>query len=620
MSSPTGSPGGRAGRVPVIRAVDLSKVYRLYSRPQARFLDMLGLLRERPGAFTTHTALDHLNLEIGRGERVALIGRNGAGKSTFLKLATQVTQPTSGRIEVSGRAHALLEIGTGFHPDFTGRQNVVSHLAHLGLDRDEIEQRVREIVEFAELEEYIDQPLKTYSTGMGVRLMFAASTALSPELLVLDEVLGVGDAYFAHKSHERIREMCSTEETTVLLVSHDVYAASRICDRMVWLEAGKVAMDGSASEVIEAYEDSIRQQEERRLRARNRQRLAELTKGTPRSYLRLEIHARNNEPPPCPVSFGSIRFIRGDETIAELPLLEEHFEPSTESHMEREGSNWGGISEWNGRRVRIMQPFGSPFHKVAGVFAIDGAIDDAMLTEYAAEIEYGSDLPCDLVVRVFIDGRELLLGALPPSAGSWTRELLPLHPPETVGAIRVPGSELNRSGTFGTGAVRVDDVRLCDPAGREMSWLRHGDAVRIRAAFRIVDPALEENAQVLVAIHREGVLDVCRFFAPSVHLSARSRSSGVLNIDVSRLPLVEGSYALTFMIACADYYEKDQAIFYSLNPGVLVCLPRVLEFKIGRARPWERGTLSVFEVRCDVEDRPARSLGAESDSFDTKEF
>ena len=595
----------------VIRAVDLVKVYRLYARPHFRFLDMLGLLRERPGAFTTHTAIDRMNLEIRRGERVALIGRNGAGKSTFLKLATQVTRPTSGRIEVSGRAHALLEIGTGFHPDLTGRQNVVSHLSYLGLDRGEIERRLTEIVAFAELEEYIDQPLKTYSTGMGVRLMFATSTSLSPELLVLDEVLGVGDAYFAHKSYERIRTLCSSEGTTVLLVSHDVYAASKICERMIWLEAGSVAMDGSASEVIDAYEDSIRQQEERRLRARNRQRLTELAGASTRPRLGVEIHALHNQPPPGPVFFSAIRLVRGGDVLSELPLLEGRFGAAMESHLEKEGSNWGPVAEWKGRLGRPIQPFGSPFHKVAGVFMPADPIAFDGEPGYGVDLEYGSDEPCDLVVRLFLGNREIHLGTLPSSQGSWTRHLLPVTTSGSDAHAHVPGSELNRDGAFGTGAVRIEDLRICDAAGHEISCLKHGEPAQLLFSYRLLDPALQEDAGILVVIHRDGVQDVCRFFAPCVTLNAKTRSSGILRLEIPPFPLVEGSYTLTLMITRAGYWNEQQALFYTINPGVLVCLSRAFEFKVDRGRPHERGTVAVFEVRCELLDDTKPTPGGE---------
>ena len=152
---------------------------------------MFGLLGKKGGSYTEHTALDGISLDIRRGEKVAFIGRNGAGKSTLLKLITKVIEPTAGTLQVEGKVHALLQIGTGFHPDFTGRENVLAYLAQLGVTGREADRKYAQIVEFAELEEYIGQPVKTYSSGMAVRLMFSTATAITPELLVLDEVLGV---------------------------------------------------------------------------------------------------------------------------------------------------------------------------------------------------------------------------------------------------------------------------------------------------------------------------------------------------------------------------------------------------------------------------------------------
>ena len=244
----------------VIQTRDLRKIYRLYAGAGYRFLDMFGMLGNRPGAYTEHAALDGISLDIRKGEKVAFIGRNGAGKSTLLKLFTKVIEPTSGTLEVKGKAHALLQIGSGFHPDFTGRENVYAYLAQLGVAGREADRKYAEIVEFAELEEYIGQPVKTYSSGMAVRLMFSTSTAITPDLLVLDEILGVGDAYFANKSYSRIRELCDRDGTTLLLVTHDIYSALNICTRLVWIDRGRVLMDDAGPVVIKAYEDSIRQQ------------------------------------------------------------------------------------------------------------------------------------------------------------------------------------------------------------------------------------------------------------------------------------------------------------------------------------------------------------------------
>src|SRR5262245_5464254 len=287
-----------------IRATGLKKIYRLYAKPAYRFLDMFGMLGDKPGAFTEHSALDDVNLEVRRGEKVAVIGRNGAGKSTFLKLVTKVIQPTAGSMDVKGDVHALLQIGTGFHPDFTGRQNVYAYLAQLGVTGADADRRCADAIAFAELEEYIDQPVKTYSTGMAMRLMFSASTAISPDLLVLDEVLGVGDAYFAQKSYDRMRELCERHDATLLLVTHDVYSAVRMCDRVIWFDRGRILMDGDGPTVVKAYEDSIRQQEEHRLRIKKQQRMRELQAASGRaaasaaSHVVLEVASADGRPQP----------------------------------------------------------------------------------------------------------------------------------------------------------------------------------------------------------------------------------------------------------------------------------------------------------------------------------
>src|SRR5215471_12900924 len=191
----------------VVRLTDVGKQYRLYRKPLYRFLDLFGLCPPSSTYYTTHQALEAVNVSVARGEKVAIIGRNGAGKSTLLKIIANLVQPTTGSVEVGGRISNLLQIGTGFHPDFTGRQNVFASLAHQGIVGERAARLFEEIVAFADIAEYIDQPMKTYSTGMCSRLMFSSSIVITPDILIVDEILGVGDAYFAHKSFTRMRDL-----------------------------------------------------------------------------------------------------------------------------------------------------------------------------------------------------------------------------------------------------------------------------------------------------------------------------------------------------------------------------------------------------------------------------
>ena len=197
-------------------------------------------------------ALKDANFEIERGEVVGIIGRNGAGKSTLLKILSRITEPTTGRVEIRGRVASLLEVGTGFHPELTGRENIYLNGAILGMSSAEIRRKFEEIVAFAEVEKFLDTPVKRYSSGMYVRLAFAVAAHLEPEILVVDEVLAVGDAAFQQKCLGKTKDF-SKAGTTVLMVSHNMGFIREVCNRAILLHAGEVSRDGACSETVSAY-------------------------------------------------------------------------------------------------------------------------------------------------------------------------------------------------------------------------------------------------------------------------------------------------------------------------------------------------------------------------------
>ena len=228
----------------------LGKAYRQYASRWARLAEWV-----LPGHKPRHRlnwVLQDVSFAVEPGEAIGIIGINGAGKSTLLKLIVGTTQPTAGSVAVHGRVAALLELGMGFHPDFTGRQNVWIAGQLLGLSVETIGRLMPEIESFAEIGEYIDQPVRIYSSGMQMRLAFSVATALRPDVLIVDEALSVGDAYFQHKSFQRIREF-RTQGTTLLIVSHDRQAIQTICDRAVLLNAGSVEMIGAPEAVMDYY-------------------------------------------------------------------------------------------------------------------------------------------------------------------------------------------------------------------------------------------------------------------------------------------------------------------------------------------------------------------------------
>src|SRR5262245_2671284 len=300
-----------------IRLCSVGKVYRLYTQPVYRLLDLFGLCPPGPSYFTEHQALDDVDVEIRRGEKLAIIGRNGAGKSTLLKIITGLIRPSTGTVDVDGRISNLLQIGTGFHPEFTGRQNVFASLAHQGIVGRKASALFDEIVEFAEIVEYIDQPMKTYSTGMCSRLMFSSAVMMTPDILVVDEILGVGDAYFSHKSFERMREMCSQAGTTLLLVTHDIYSALNLCDRFLWIDRGAVRFDGDGKAAISSYEASIKAQEEQRLRSKTSR---DISDGAGPSTVHVLIRSRSGFALPTPLALGAIELVDDEGATTRLPV------------------------------------------------------------------------------------------------------------------------------------------------------------------------------------------------------------------------------------------------------------------------------------------------------------
>jgi ABC-type polysaccharide/polyol phosphate transport system ATPase subunit len=209
-------------------------------------------------------ALRDVSVRLGRGESLALVGPNGAGKTTILKLLANITKPTAGRVEVKGRLSALIELGAGFHPDLTGRDNAFLNGAILGIGRKELQKRFDEIVDFSGLERFIDTPVKRYSSGMVVRLGFAVAACIDPEVLLVDEVLAVGDAAFSQKCLARIRDLIA-RGTTIVFVSHNLYLVKAVCTQGLYMRQGRVVLAGPVDRVLEAYERDLHQERASRL-------------------------------------------------------------------------------------------------------------------------------------------------------------------------------------------------------------------------------------------------------------------------------------------------------------------------------------------------------------------
>ena len=238
-----------------IRIADVKKVYDVYENRREMFWRTLGFGKKSGGK--TFQALNGVSFDVKRGETMGIIGTNGAGKSTLLKMITGVLEQTEGEIEVNGRVSALLELGAGFRPDYTGRENVYLNGRMMGITRKEMEERVPQILEFADIGDFIDQPVKIYSSGMFARLAFAVAINVEPDILIVDEALSVGDLFFQNKCFKKFEEL-KEKNVTILFVSHDISSVRQMCSRVVWLEHGTIRKLGAADEVCDAYMDQKR--------------------------------------------------------------------------------------------------------------------------------------------------------------------------------------------------------------------------------------------------------------------------------------------------------------------------------------------------------------------------
>ncbi len=233
-----------------IEVENVTKSFKLYYDKPSTLKERLVFWNKKKAE--ERVILDDISLNIKKGETVALIGINGSGKSTLLKMMTKIIYPTKGKIITHGKLTSLLELGAGFHPDFTGRENIYFNASIFGLTKSEIDKRLNDIIAFSELGELIDSPVRTYSSGQYMRLAFSVAINVDAEILLIDEILGVGDQHFQEKCFEKLEELRDSEKT-IVIVSHSLDSLKKLCQRAIWIQEGKIKMDGKTPEVITKY-------------------------------------------------------------------------------------------------------------------------------------------------------------------------------------------------------------------------------------------------------------------------------------------------------------------------------------------------------------------------------
>ncbi len=542
----------------------VSKVYRLYGRPIYRALDLFGLCPRGPAYYTEHAALHDVDIAIGRGEKVAVIGRNGAGKSTMLKIVTGLVRPTGGDVEVHGRISNLLQIGSGFHPDFTGRQNVFASLAHQGIVGRAASRLFDEIVDFAEIEEYVDQPMKTYSTGMCSRLMFSSAIVTEPDILVVDEILGVGDAYFAHKSIERMRDLCGRAGTTLLLVTHDISSAMNLCDRFIWIDRGRVSFDGDGRSAISLYESSVKEQEEQWLRQQNAARLAKAGQGdgADRTLIHVLVRSRTGFAMRRPLPLGEVELVLDDGTRTTLRVAA----GAREWELLPE-SNLGGRETVDGEPARALRPTGSIYHKAEWVVAIPSARGIA-----GGRVRWRYDGDDSAEFRVFgADRRTLLAGELGATRG-WSEATFD----RATGVVQELSAQ--KAIDFGTGRVRITALQFLDAEGREIVRAIHGAPLLVRVRLQISPDLDERRVTFIVGFSRQGSAYLGVVHQPALLLPRCE--CAVIDVRLDPLRLGNGQWYVNVGVGLPNIYESGDLKYFAVDDSWHHLLSGRLELQV----------------------------------------
>ncbi|MDQ0917616.1 ABC transporter ATP-binding protein [Paenibacillus sp. V4I5] len=318
----------------IIRVSNVSKKYKMYKHPTDRLKEALSFRNK--SYHRDFRALDNINFSISRGENVGIIGKNGSGKSTLLKIITGIVQPSTGNVQVYGRVSAILELGAGFNPEYSGIENIYTYGMIMGITKREMQTKIDEIIEFADLGSFINQPVKTYSSGMYARLAFSVAINIDPDLLIVDEALSVGDMGFQHKCMNKMKELID-RGVTVIFVSHDTFAVKSLCSRCIYLEHGNIKADGSAIEVTDIYLMDTRKKiytvESKEITSMNKLALHNLETGEISGTMEADIIKQEEEAKEDDTNkYEQLRYGTGDVRIKKVSMINEqgkvadHFE------------------------------------------------------------------------------------------------------------------------------------------------------------------------------------------------------------------------------------------------------------------------------------------------------
>jgi lipopolysaccharide transport system ATP-binding protein len=556
-------------------AISLRGVGKYYRRFTARFWQAASLLGCPVPArsFDVFWALENISFDVRRGERVGLIGRNGAGKTTLLRIVAGQVSPSCGMVQVKGQVQALMELGTGFHPEFNAIQNMRTALALNGLEPDEIGAKIEEIVDFTELDGFLDRPLREYSAGMHARLGFAVATSVKPAVLIVDEILGAGDAYFIGKCTQRVRELAEGG-TTILFVSHDLGSVQMLCERAIWLHHGVIRTDGSSLAVAKSYQAHVREEEEKRLRARamslsRRQSLAISTACSEQAACLYRLIGSDVAAPALPCHVSEIRFGAGDQTIAGITVGTSDTEGEARLLVEPKQLNWGKAEMFSAARCRPYGDYGGRYCHAPFVMEWPPDITTDRWVELV--IAPSPSSPIDIDAFDAAEQCYRTLARVPADGTQQWRTIRafliqemrqPMLRPEDIGTVHespepVAASEngpgplqaaiVRQDERYGSGEVAIVDFVFYDAEGNRRHTLITGEKATAVLVYRAYRPVVDPVA--VIAVYRtDGVcamqLISCRDGAGFGEVSG----SGEFIVELDPLLLGPGDYVISLAL------------------------------------------------------------------------
>lgn len=542
-----------------ISLVGIKKCFRRFSHPGWRALDALGLPVSQK-KYDIYPALAEMNLKVRRGERVALIGRNGAGKSTLLRVISGQMRPDCGTLEVNGSVQALMTLGTGFHPNFTGMQNIRSSLAYQGLSPEEMGRCIADIVDFVELEGFLDRPVKEYSAGMYARLAFAVATSVTPDILIIDEVLGAGDAYFLGKCIQRMKALTG-RGATILFVSHDISSVQMLCDRGVWIENGKIKEDGDLLSVSKAYLASVREEEESRIRAKSMslsrsQAKGLINNGGAATLLRLIGKGR---PPSAPLALSSVTYGDGLNVYHDISVGE-RVDSGSHIMIDPKFMNWK-VGEIDSRKVCFFGNYGGSF----GHAPIQIVWNSYNLSSPWVELEILPSKDGDVVLEQYDPEQNLYVPILQiPAAkeSKWLKLRASLlhensaqQPTPAETDVLINGLQpLEANDRYGSGEITITGFAFFDDLGAQRHTLITGRHASIVMAYHATIPV--PSAVPVMAIYRPDGTCVLQIIAALDGYDFEAlEGRGAIRAQFTPLLLGPGDY----LVSCALFREFNPA-------------------------------------------------------------